>query len=310
VLSRFRLASADEADAGSEDVLLTIAKPFDNHNGGQLAFGPRDGYLYIGTGDGGQGGPADPDNRAQTIVASDGSTMLLGKLLRIDVESGGRYTIPATNPEMAGRRSEIWAMGLRNPWRFSFDRANGDLYIADVGQSQREEIDLQPAGSTGGENYGWRYREGTTCFTGGVCDLPGLVPPIVEYPHEWSNCAVVGGYVYRGQRYTRMRGIYFYGDYCTGRVWGLARDQAGGLETAELMGPRFSISSFGEDENGELYVVDYGGTIYRLIDPGYEQAAPTPTATPIVCLSTGGQGLPTPMARRLLLPLASLGCAP
>jgi hypothetical protein len=196
-------------------------------------------------------------------------------------------------------------MGLRNPWRFSFDRGTGDLYIGDVGQSQWEEINVQPAGSTGGENYGWRYREGTGCITAVLCDLPGLLAPTFEYSHEWSNCAVVGGYVYRGERYPRMQGVYFYGDYCTGRIWGLTRDSGGAWQNAELRGPAISISAFGEDAAGELYAVDFGGWIYRLGDPDVVAPPPTP-----VCDPTGSAPPPAPEKQRVLLPLTSRGCAP
>ena len=262
---------------GAETVILAMADPFGNHNGGIMQFGPRDGYLYIGTGDGGSGG--DPQNRAQNLNS------LLGKVLRIDVESGEQpYGIPASNPSLGGR-PEIWAYGLRNPWKISFDRATGDLYIGDVGQNQIEEIDYQPATSAGGENYGWRLKEASHCFnppTG--CDPGGLVEPVAEYDHT-LGCSVTGGYVYRG--------VYYYGDFCTGRVWGLTRD-GGAWLSQELLNTGRGISTFGEDEDGELYLADYGGgRIYRVVVP-----APAPTATA------------TPSANRVRGPVAPRHAAP
>ena len=249
-LSRF-------TNAGSEEVLFAIADPFANHNGGQLAFG-SDGYLYVGLGDGGSGG--DPGNRAQNPAE------LLGKLLRLDVESGARpYGIPPGNPQASGWRPEIWALGLRNPWRFSFDRQTGDLYLADVGQNAREEINFQAAGSAGGANYGWRIMEGTACFNpSSGCSTAGLTLPVAEYTHD-LGCSVTGGYVYRGTSYPRMQGVYFYGDFCTGRVWGLRREGAG-WASAQLVDTAHSISTWGEDEAGNLYLADYDGTIYLVSD--------------------------------------------
>ncbi len=267
VVARYRLLPDDDnaADPASEQVILRIEQPFPNHNGGQLQFG-RDGYLYIGTGDGGSAG--DPQNIAQN------TNDLLGKLLRIDVEgaSGDQpYLIPPTNPytTTAGYRPEIWALGLRNPWRFSFDRATGDLYIGDVGQGNIEEISYQPASSGGGENYGWRCKEGTRDFNmGDNCAEVQLVPPIHEYDHSAGNCSVTGGYVYRGSEFARMQGIYFYGDYCSGLLWGL--HQAGGEWVNELLLETQyfgSLSSFGEDEAGNLYVTNLSdGTVAKLVD--------------------------------------------
>jgi glucose/arabinose dehydrogenase len=249
----------DRADPDSETVLLTIAQPFANHNGGQLAFGP-DGFLYIGTGDGGSGG--DPQNRGQDAGA------LLGKLLRIDVESGAEpYGIPPGNPFRADldKLDEIWALGLRNPWRFSFDRQTGDLYIADVGQGSFEEVDVQDARSTGGENYGWRIMEGSMCFGSLFCNQAGLTHPVVAYDHSNGDCSVTGGMVYRGEDFPTMGGIYFYGDFCSGRIWGL-RKQGSTWETSLLLDSAFLISTFGEDEAGRLYVADYGGgEIYEIV---------------------------------------------
>ena len=265
VISRFRVSDNPErADAGSEEIILTFAQPFDNHNGGQLAFGP-DGYLYIASGDGGSGG--DPQNNAQNLGT------LLGKLLRIDVESGdmasgtGPYRIPPSNPfvNQDNARAEIWAYGLRNPWRFSFDRLTGDLYIADVGQRDREEINFAPAGDPGGNNYGWNPMEGSTCFGDDNCDSSRFILPVAEYDHS-VGCSITGGYVYRGSLYPAMAGMYFYGDFCSGRIWGLMRS-GGNWQTQELAQTDLAISSFGEDEAGNLYVADFsGGRIYRLSD--------------------------------------------
>ncbi len=261
VVARYRLTSdPDIADPDSEQIVLTVPQPYANHNGGQLAFGPNDGYLYIGMGDGGSGG--DPQNRAQNPAE------LLGKLLRIDVEAGvAPYAIPATNPftQTAGYRGEIWALGLRNPWRFAFDRANGDLYIADVGQNEYEEVDHQPAASRGGENYGWRIMEGTHCYRASGCDPAGLTLPVAEYDHS-QGCSVTGGLIYRGDQFDRLVGTYLYGDYCSGRVWGL-RQTSSGWTHQLLLDTAFNISAFGEDEAGEIYLTDYGGgQIYRIVD--------------------------------------------
>lgn len=259
VVSRIRLSSdPDSADPSTEEVLLTTAQPFGNHNGGQLQFGP-DGYLYIGLGDGGSGG--DPLKKAQDL------TSLLGKILRIDVESGAEpYDIPSDNPFVndPNAASEIWALGLRNPWRFSFDGATGDLYIGDVGQSSLEEINVQAAGSPGGENYGWSIMEGTRCFGSPSCDTTGISLPVAEYDHSQGECSVTGGFVYRGDEFPAMRGIYFYGDFCSGRIWGLQR-QGAFWENVFLLDSPYLISTFGEDEAGSLYLADYAsGDIYRI----------------------------------------------
>lgn len=260
VIARYRVtANPDVADPTSEQVVLAIAQPYPNHNGGQLAFSPRDGYLYIGMGDGGSAG--DPQNRGQ-----DG-TELLGKLLRIDVETGNptTYTIPAGNPftQTIGYRGEIWALGLRNPWRFTFDRLTGDLYIGDVGQNQYEEVNFQAAASSGGENYGWRIMEGLHCYDAATCQTAGLVLPVAEYDHA-LGCSITGGVVYRGAQFAPLRGIYLYGDYCSGRIWGLRRD-AGAWQSRQLAATALRIAAFGEDEAGEAYVADYAtGTIHRV----------------------------------------------
>ena len=260
-------AAADglTADPGSEKVLLQVDQPYANHNGGQLAFGP-DGYLYIGLGDGGSGG--DPHGNGQN------TKVLLGKLLRIDVDgspaSGKRYAIPADNPFAAdGTRPgegapEVWAYGLRNPWRFSFDSQTGDLYIADVGQSRWEEIDRQPADSKGGENYGWNVTEGRHCYQGS-CDQRPFVLPIAEYSHEGGNCSVTGGAVYRGSAQPDLAGIYVFSDYCSGRVFTLQVDE-GTITPKQVAKADLGITSFGTGEDGEIYLTDQrGGGIYRVV---------------------------------------------
>jgi glucose/arabinose dehydrogenase len=258
VVSRFHLtADPDRADPRSEEIILTVKQPFSNHNGGQLAFGP-DGFLYIGLGDGGSAG--DPYNNGQ----NPGS--LLGKILRIDTETGIRpYAIPPGNPfaNRKGHRPEIWAMGLRNPWRFSFDRLAGDLFIADVGQNRYEEVDFQPKSSAGGENYGWNIMEGNHCYKSKKCDSAGLVPPVAEYDHS-RGCSITGGMVYRGKQFPALLGIYLYGDYCSGRIWGLRRSGSG-WEHEQLIDSKLAISTFGEDENGGLYVADYDkGSVLKI----------------------------------------------
>jgi len=264
VVARYSVSASDpnRANSASAKVLLRIRQPFTNHNGGQLQFGP-DGYLYIGMGDGGSAN--DPGNRAQTL--SDP----LGKILRIDVDNGDPYSSPASNPFLTrtGARPEIWAYGLRNPWRFSFDRATNDLWIADVGQGAWEEIDFQPSTSIGGENYGWRRMEGTHCFNPGAgCNDGSLVLPVIEYDHSNGACSVTGGYVYRGSVSPRLYGTYVYGDYCNGVIWGATRAGNGTVTSTVLANTTLSISTFGEDLNGEIYVTDYGnGRLYHLVDP-------------------------------------------
>ena len=258
VVARFHVTQdPDLADPKSEEVIIRIRQPYANHNGGQLAFGP-DGYLYIGMGDGGSAG--DPQGNAQD------PSSLLGKMLRIDVGPGRKpYAIPPDNPFVQSRtyRPEIWAMGLRNPWRFSFDRKYGDLYIADVGQNRFEEISIEPKGSKGGKNYGWNIMEGLHCYKTENCDKKGLVIPIAEYDHD-KGCSVTGGMVYRGSGFPQLQGLYIYGDYCSGRIWGL-RQAGGEWMNREIKSSGLSISTFGEDEAGEVYVADYGkGNIYRI----------------------------------------------
>ena len=263
VLSSFLRSqnNPDLADPNSRTTLLVIPHPTNtNHNGSTLAFGP-DGYLYWSTGDGGGGG--DPSNNAQNL------TVLLGKILRIDVNSGPPYSIPSSNPfynsSTPGIRKEIWAYGLRNPWRISFDRQTNDLYIADVGQSAREEINFQPAASGGGQNYGWRVMEGSLCYNPSTnCDKSGKTLPVAEYDHT-LGCSVTGGYVYRGTSYPALQGIYFYGDFCSGILFGLKKDPGAGWQSVQLLDTSYSITTFGEDEFGEVYLADYAaGKIYRL----------------------------------------------
>src|SRR6266852_8026197 len=251
VIARYKVsANPNVADPSSATVILKIAHPVNsNHNGGQLQFGP-DGYLYAGTGDGGAGG--DPPNNAQN------TNVLLGKLLRLDVDSASTYAIPQSNPfaSMSNAMQQIWAYGLRNPWRFSFDRENGDLWIGDVGQDKWEEIDFQPSTSIGGDNYGWRRMEGTHCYNpSSNCATPNLVGPVAEYSHA-SGCSVTGGYRYRGAQFRRMQGLYFYGDYCSGTIWAMTHPTSATFSTRVVLSTDLAISTFGEDLNGELYVAD------------------------------------------------------
>jgi glucose/arabinose dehydrogenase len=215
--------------------------------------------LYIGTGDGGSGG--DPQDRAQN------PTDLLGKMLRIDVSASTPdtpYVVPAGNPDLGpDARPELWAIGLRNPWRFSFDRATSDIFIADVGQNAIEEINVQPAQSQGGENYGWNLREGLENFSGE--SSAGLVDPVWQYRHGEDGCSVTGGYVYRGSALPGLVGAYIYGDYCSGRIWSLRPIADGQWANEMLFETNFRITSFGEDAAGELYVLDRAGTIYKLV---------------------------------------------
>jgi glucose/arabinose dehydrogenase len=256
VVSRFDMKDGS-SKAGTEKIIIKIAQPYSNHNGGQIAFGP-DGYLYVGVGDGGSGG--DPYGNGQ-----DPGT-LLGTILRLDVsDKKGGYSSPPDNPfvGMKGRRPEIWALGLRNPWRFSFDRETGDLYIADVGQDRYEEINYENVTSKGGLNYGWNTMEGAHCFKPRDCSREGMVLPVAEYTHS-DGCSVTGGMVYRGEKNKGLYGIYLYADYCSGKLWGL-RQEGGKWSTELLMETGLMISTFGEDEAGELYLADYkGGNIYRI----------------------------------------------
>ncbi len=259
VLARFRVsADPNIADPNSRKEILSVAQPFTNHNGGRLQFGP-DGMLYLGLGDG--GGSFDPDGSGQ-----DGST-LLGKLIRIDVDPvHGTYTIPADNPFVANDavRDEIWALGLRNPWRISFDRLTGDLFMADVGQNEFEEVNFQPVSSTGGENYGWSIMEGSECVDGG-CDTNGLTLPVSGYNHANNDCSITGGEVYRGTAYSNLQGMYLFADYCSGRIWGLSRSGDDWVTTL-LVDTTQRIQTFGLGEDGSVYVGSLSRGVYLLSD--------------------------------------------
>ena len=263
VIARYQVSAQnpDLADPNSVVPVLFQEQPFPNHNGGLLLFGP-DGYLYVGFGDGGSG--SDPFRNGQN------RSVLLGKLLRLDVDNGFPYAIPPDNPFVhePGARPEVWAYGLRNPWRYSFDRATGDLYIADVGQKEFEEVDFQRAGVSG-QNYGWNVTEGRHCYPRDKrCDASPFVQPIGEYDHS-LGCAITGGHVYRGPSFPQLNGIYFFGDYCSGRIWGLRGSASGGpgdWRQQQLLQSSLQISSFGEDEAGELYLTNISdGGLYRLV---------------------------------------------
>jgi glucose/arabinose dehydrogenase len=257
VIAEYRVSAGNPNVADqNETVLLTIPQPFANHNGGMIEFGP-DGFLYIAMGDGGSGN--DPGNRAQNV------NELLGKFLRIDVDNPGGglpYSSPPTNPFFGGTpgRDEIYALGLRNPWRFSFDRATGRLFVGDVGQNVIEEVDIiEPGG-----NYGWRVFEGTRCTNvdAQLCNPSNFVQPITEYSHSGGRCSITGGYVYRGPLRSLPSGSYVFGDFCSGEIF-----LFNGGQQSLLMDTNLNISSFGEDEDGELYVVGLGGTVQRIADP-------------------------------------------
>jgi glucose/arabinose dehydrogenase len=264
VVAEYRVSADADAAATPEIEIITIDQPYENHNGGMIAFGP-DGYLYIGMGDGGWGG--DPWGHGQD------ETTLLGSMLRIDINSGSPYTSPAGNPYLATPGAdEIWSIGLRNPWRFSFDRGTGDLYIGDVGQGDLEEISYQAAGSGGGKNFGWAAWEGSACFNG-PCDDPSIhTPPIAEYPHGGTPCSVTGGYVYRGSCLPDLVGLYFYGDYCSDDVWsfrlvgGVATEETSWSDNLNSKPTVNGLSSFGEDAYGELYVTSLNtGRVFKIV---------------------------------------------
>lgn len=257
VVARYRVSDdPDKADPDSAEVILRVEQPFPNHNGGHLAFGP-DGYLYVGLGDG--GGSGDPEGNGQN------PDTLLASILRLDVSGSLGYEIPEDNPFAGGGgRPEIWALGLRNPWRFTFDRDTGAMWIGDVGQDEIEEIDFQPPG-VGGLNYGWNVMEGNACFGASSCDKGGLEPPVTQYTHE-QGCSVTGGHVYRGERYPALTGGYFFADYCTGFVWVIEARNRVQDPTLKLETGR-SISSFGESESGELFFVDSAaGELLQITD--------------------------------------------
>jgi glucose/arabinose dehydrogenase len=249
VVEEFRVSADPNVASTSGRVVLTVPQPFAGHNGGMLAFGPG-GRLFVGLGDG--GGAGDPGNRAQNRQS------LLGKVLRIDIDGRRPYAIPPDNPfARGGGRPEIFALGFRNPWRFSFDRATGHLYAGDVGENAVEEIDLVQRGG----NYGWRLKEGDRCFRPATgCDRPGLKAPIAFYRHAAGRCSIIGGYVYRGRVIPALAGSYVYGDLCTGEIFALRSGASTRLLDTDL-----TISSFGEDQAGELYVVGIGGTVHRLV---------------------------------------------
>jgi glucose/arabinose dehydrogenase len=261
VVARYQVSTTDpnRADPASAELILAVDQPAANHNGGLLLFGPKDRYLYIGLGDGGGGNGQN---------GQDLST-LLGKILRVDVDrtAGGRpfkYAIPPDNPfvDQPGALPEIWALGVRNPWRFSFDRDTGDLWIGDVGSATYEEVNYQPAASPGGENYGWNLMEGRECRANGGCDE--FVAPVSGFGRD-EGCVVTGGYAYRGNTVPELDGVYLFADYCNGRVWGLVRDRSDAWIRLGPVETGLRISSFGEDATGELYVVDIQGAIYRLL---------------------------------------------
>jgi glucose/arabinose dehydrogenase len=262
-VSSFHVSPADPdlADPATETVVFTTEQPFDNHNGGRLEFG-ADGMLYIGLGDGGSGG--DPGGRGQSLAD------FLGDILRVDVLAGTGYTVPPDNP-FAGRpdaRPEVWSYGLRNPWRFTFDPATGDLYIADVGQSAWEEIDVATAaqGAGRGANFGWNIMEGSHCYAATPCDTTGLVMPVLEYSHG-EGCSISGGFVYRGAAIPALQGHYFYADYCQGWVRSIRLDNGQIAESLQwpTLAPGGAVPAFGRDAAGELYVLSAEGRVFRIV---------------------------------------------
>lgn len=256
----------DSADAATADTILALPHPiagdlsFANHHGGQLQFGP-DGMLYVSLGDGGCcGNPLGNGQNTFTLHAT---------LLRLNVDGASGYAIPPDNPFASGADGapEVWAYGLRSPWRFSFDRLTGDLYLSDVGDATWEEVNVAPAaGGLGkGANYGWSIMEGAHCFGGGTCDRTGLVLPVIEYPHGTGDCSVTGGYVYRGTRVAALAGQYLYGDYCSGFVRGYRLSDGGTVDWTARLSPGGAIVSFGEDARGDVYIVRHTGGVYRIV---------------------------------------------
>lgn len=265
-ISRFAVThDPNVADPASEQAILRQLQPYPNHNGGHLAFGP-DNYLYIGLGDGGSAG--DPQGNAQQLDT------WLGKMLRIEVDpefvpDGQTYAIPDDNPfvDEEGALPEIWAYGLRNPWRFSFDRETGDVWIADVGQNWLEEVN-RAEGTAAGLNYGWNLMEGTQCYADPGCDPSAYTLPVMEYTHDEGGCSVTGGYVYRGEDMPDMQGTYIFADYCSGLMWGGVPSGAGGWAMTSPIETGLGISAFGEDAAGNLYIADLnGGGVYLLVPP-------------------------------------------
>ena len=260
MISRFSVKSdnPNRADPSSEQVILEVIQPHSNHNGGQIRFGPED-FLYISLGDGGSQG--DPEGNGQKL------TTLLGSILRIDIgtlDSLGTYSVPSGNPftNSSNSKSEIWAYGLRNPWRFSFDSLTGDLWVGDVGQIGFEEINLV----TRGGNYGWNVMEGSHCYpdVGGSCDQSGLESPVTEYGRD-GGCSVTGGYVYRGSRLPELSGAYVYGDYCTGKIWALRHDGTQITEQMQIVDSSLTISSFAQSLSGEIFILSFDEKIYRFV---------------------------------------------
>ncbi len=296
VLSRFETGANGLGDPASEVVLLEVAQPYPNHNGGMIEFGP-DGMLYVALGDGGSAG--DPRRHGQNLGT------LLGTILRIDVtqpEGGAPYAIPGDNPfaGQSGARGEIWAYGLRNAWRFSFDRETGDLWTGDVGQNALEEVDVVRRGG----NYGWNEMEGSRCFRP-ACDPGAFEPPVIEYGRD-SGCSITGGYVYRGQRLPELRGVYLYADFCSGRIWGLRYDGERVTEQAQLARAEFQVPSFGEDEVGEVYVLGFDGGVYTFARPPGTEPEPLPTHTPASApTDTSAEPRSTPPVHPLPSPLPS-----
>jgi glucose/arabinose dehydrogenase len=290
-------AHPERVDPGTLKVILSIPNPAPNHNGGMLAFGP-DGYLYIATGDG--GGAGDPFQNGQNTFS------YLGKILRIDVDAppearsnGHPYGIPADNPflRLSAYRPEIWALGLRNPWRFAFDPKTGDLFIADVGQDAWEEVDYHAAAAPGGDNYGWSQMEGRHCYPpkNKSCDFG--TPPVAEYSHE-SGCSITGGFVYRGPTIPKLDGVYLFSDYCSGGLWGLLPDKArpGTFHMRRYLEAKLAVSSFGQDRAGEVYLLDHKrGGVWRVVPAGWKppakapgKADPKPTPRPRPAPPDGG----------------------
>jgi glucose/arabinose dehydrogenase len=262
VVARYRVSGDDPnvADPNSAEQLLFVDQPFPNHNGGGVMFGP-DGYLYVSFGDGGSQG--DPNGNGQNI------SEVLGSIIRIDVdntEGDKPYAIPDDNPfvDDPNAAPEIWDFGLRNPWRFSWDRETGELYIADVGGGVYEEINVEPADS-GGNNYGWVIMEGPECYEGSGCSTDGLTLPVAQYTHDFG-CSVTGGYVYRGDDQESLIGLYFFADYCSGLMWALGKNDAGEWIMSDPIETGLAISSFGEDRNSEIYATDLNGGLYRLVE--------------------------------------------
>ncbi len=261
VVARYQVsANPNIANSASATIILTIAQPYTNHNGGHIAFGP-DGYLYIGMGDGGSAG--DPGGRGQNPLER------LGKMLRIDIDNGLPYTIPPSNPffGQSDTLPEIWSLGLRNPWKFSFDRQTGDLWIGDVGQGTQEEIDFEPAGSPGGKNWGWKCYEGNFAYsTGGCQPLAFYDFPVQIHTHAQGYCSITGGVVYRGLSFPSLNGLYFFVDYCQGQIMSLFPNGSGGFTESNMFNTGAGVVAFGESSNGEVYVVKNTNTIYKLVD--------------------------------------------